>query len=297
MKPTGDSAALPLAVPVPAAAPVPGRARRAASLPSVLSIGLARAAYELRLFFRRKEAVFFTFLFPVMFLVLFGLVFGNNDVEGTDLRYAQVLVAGIMASGLMSVTFVNLAIGITTERDEGALKRLAGTPMPKASYFIGKIGMVLVCVLAEIALLMVIGLLFFDLRLPTAPSRWLTFAWVLVLGTIASTMLGVAASSVPRSAKSAAAVINLPFVALQFISGVYVPYSELSSTVRFVASVFPLKWIAQGFRSVFLPDAFLRNEPGGSWQHGQMALVLIAWSIVGAIVCARTFRWSADRSE
>ncbi len=101
-----------------------------------------------------------------------------------------------MANGLMSVTFVNLAIGITTERDEGSLKRLAVTPMPKASYFIGKIGMVLVCAVAEIAL------------------------------------LGIAASSVPRSAKSAAAVINLPFVALQFISGVFVPYSELSPAVR-----------------------------------------------------------------
>ena len=267
------------------------------ALPSVLTVGLARAGYELKLFFRRKEAVFFTFLFPVMFLILFGLVFGNNDVEGTGLRYSQVLVAGIMASGLMSVTFVNLAIGITTERDEGSLKRLAGTPMPKASYFIGKIGMVLVCVIAEVALLMIIGLLFFGLHLPSAPARWLTFGWVLVLGTIAATLLGIAASSVPRSAKSAAAVINLPFVALQFISGVYVPYSDLSGTVRIVASIFPLKWIAQGFRSVFLPDAFLRTEPGGSWQHGQMALVLIGWSILGAILCARTFRWSADRTE
>ena len=154
-------------------------ARSTAALPTVFTIGLARAGYELKLFFRRKEAVFFTFLFPVMFLILFGLVFGSGTVEGTKIRYAQVLVSGIMASGLMSVTFVNLAIGITTERDEGLLKRLAGTPMPKASYFIGKIGMVLVCVVAEIALLMLIVVAFFGLRLPTAPSRWLTFAWVL----------------------------------------------------------------------------------------------------------------------
>ena len=281
----------------PATTAVTSARPSAAALPTVLAIGLARAGYELKLFFRRKEAVFFTFLFPVMFLILFGLVFGSGTVEGTKIRYAQVLVSGIMASGLMSVTFVNLAIGITTERDEGSLKRLAGTPMPKASYFIGKIGMVLVCVIAEIALLMLIGLVFFGLRLPTAPSRWLTFAWVLVLGTIAATLLGIAASSVPRSAKSAAAVTNLPFVALQFISGVFVPYSELSPAVRVAASIFPLKWIAQGFRSVFLPDAFLRTEPGGSWQHGQMALVLIGWSILGVILCARTFRWSAERSE
>ena len=153
------------------------------ALPSVASIGIARAGYELKLFFRRKEAVFFTFLFPVMFLVLFGLVFGNGRVDGTSIRYSQVLVSGIMASGLMSVTFVNLAIGITNERDEGSLKRLAGTPMPKAAYFIGKIGMVLVCVVAELALLLVVGVVFFGLDLPTDVSRWVTFAWVLVLGT------------------------------------------------------------------------------------------------------------------
>ena len=270
---------------------------RPINAPSVLSVGIARAGYELKLFFRRKEAVFFTFLFPVMFLFLFGLLFGSGKIDGTNIRYAQVLVAGIMASGLMSVTFGNLAIGITTERDEGTLKRLAGTPMPKAAYFVGKIAMVLVCVIAEIALLMLVGLVFFGLKLPTDPARWLTFAWVLVLGTIACTLLGIAFSSVPRSAKSAAAVVNLPFVALQFISGVYVSYADLSPAVRVVASVFPLKWIAQGFRSVFLPDSFLRTEPGGSWQHGQMALVLVGWSIFSAFLCARTFRWSADRTE
>ena len=268
---------------------------RPINAPSVLSVGIARAAYELKLFFRRKEAVFFTFLFPVMFL--FGLLFGSGKIDGTNIRYAQVLVAGIMASGLMSVTFGNLAIGITTERDEGTLKRLAGTPLPKAAYFIGKIAMVLVCVIAEIALLMLVGLVFFGLKLPTDPAGWLTFAWVLVLGTIACTLLGIAFSSVPRSAKSAAAVVNRPFVALQFISGVYVSYADLSPAVRAVASVFPLKWIAQGFRSVFLPDSFLRTEPGGSWQHGQMALVLVGWSIFSAFLCARTFRWSADRTE
>lgn len=278
----------------PATTAVTSARPSAAALPTVLAIGLARAGYELKLFFRRKEAVFFTFLFPVMFLILFGLVFGSGTVEGTKIRYAQVLVSGIMASGLMSVTFVNLAIGITTERDEGSLKRLAGTPMPKASYFVGKIGMVLVCVVAEIALLMLIGLVFFGLRLPTAPSRWLTFAWVLVLGTIAATLLGIAASSVPRSAKSAAAVINLPFVALQFISGVFIPFTQLSPSLQTISAFFPLRWLAEGMRSVFLPDAFKVNEPSGSWQHPLMWAILAAWSVGGMVMCLRSFRWVDD---
>jgi ABC-2 type transport system permease protein len=257
-----------------------------------LRIGFARAKYEVHLFVRRKDALFFTLLLPVMFLLLFGLIFGSGKIEGTDLQYSQVLVSGILAAGVASVSFVNLAISIANERHEGGLKRLAGTPMPKISYFIGKIGLVLATVTVEIILLLVIGMAFFKLKLPTEIGRWITFAWVLILGSTASTLLGIAVSNVPKSAKSAAAVVNLPFVALQFISGVYVPFDQLSPGVRAFASVFPLKWMGQGFRSVFLPDSYLKvAEPGHSWQHGPMALVLLAWCVLGGLLCARTFRW------
>jgi ABC-2 type transport system permease protein len=257
-----------------------------------LRIGFARAKYEVRLFVRRKDALFFTLLLPVMFLLLFGLIFGSGKIKGTDLQYSQVLVSGILAAGVASVSFVNLAISIANERHEGGLKRLAGTPMPKISYFIGKIGLVLATVTVEIILLLVIGMAFFKLKLPTETGRWITFAWVLILGSTASTLLGIAVSNVPKSAKSAAAVVNLPFVALQFISGVYVPFDQLSTGVRAFASVFPLKWMGQGFRSAFLPDSYLKvAEPGHSWQHGTMALVLLGWCIFGGLLCARTFRW------
>lgn len=264
----------------------------ASNLGRVIRIGMARAKYEVRLFVRRKDALFFTLFLPIMFLLLFGLIFGNEKIDGTDLHYSQALVSGILAAGVASVSFVNLAISIANERHEGALKRLAGTPMPKASYFIGKIGLVLTTVVVEVILLLIIGIAFFKLKLPTEIGRWITFAWVLVLGSAASTLLGIAVSNVPRSAKSAAAVVNLPFVALQFISGVYVPYNQLPSGARAFASVFPLKWMGQGFRSVFLPDSYLKAaEPGHSWQHGTMALVLAGWCVIGGLLCARTFRW------
>jgi ABC-2 type transport system permease protein len=257
-----------------------------------LRVGMARAKYEVRLFIRRKDALFFTLLLPVMFLLLFGMIFGSGKIKGTDLQYSQVLVAGILAAGIASVSFVNLAISIANERHEGGLKRLAGTPMPKLSYFIGKVGLVLATVTAEIILLLIVGVLFFKLKLPTELGRWFTFTWVLVLGVTACTLLGIAVSNVPKSAKSAAAVVNLPFVALQFVSGVYVPFDQLSPGVRAFASVFPLKWMGQGFRSVFLPDTYLKvAEPGHSWQHGTMALVLLGWCVIGGLLCARTFRW------
>lgn len=259
-------------------------------LPSTLRVGLERGRHELRCFFRGRESVLFTLLFPVMLLVLFGAIFGgNNAMKGV--KYSQVLMAGIMASGLASVTFVNLAISIATERDAGDLKRLIATPMPKAAYFIGKFIQVLVTMLVEFALIFIVGVTLYGVKLPSSPGRWFTFAWVTVLGSVACTALGIAVSSLPKNARSAAPVVNLPFVALQFISGVFVPFNEVPPTMRAIASLFPLKWLAQGYRSLLLPDRYLAVEASHSWQHGQAALALGVWVVLGTALCVRTFRW------
>ena len=98
-------------------------------------------------------------------------------------------------------------------------------------------------------------------------------------------------SSIPRSATSAAPVITLPFTVLQFMSGVYVPSTSVPPWMRDVASFFPLKWMAQGLRSVFLPPQAVALEPAHSWEHGRIALVLIAWIVGGLVLCITTFRW------
>ena len=92
------------------------------------------------------------------------------------------------------------------------------------------------------------------------------------------------------------AVITLPFVALQFISGVYVPFFLVPTWLRDIASVFPLEWMCRGMRSVFVPQA-VALEPGHSWQHGQTALVLLAWLGAGLVLCLRTFRWQSPQDR
>ena len=270
------------------------QASNSPGLPGVLTVGWQRAKFDVRNFFRQKDAVGFTLAFPVMILLLFGAIF-KGKVEGTNVDYTQVLVAGILASGIASVSFVSLSIGICVERSNGTLKRLAGTPMPRVSYFLGKVGLVLTTALIETVLILGIGVALFNLHLPADAGHWFTFAWVFLIGITACTLLGVAMSAVPRSEKSAAAVVNLPFVALQFISGVFVQYSSLPSGLRMIASIFPLKWLAQGFRSVFLPDSFLVAEPGGSWQHPAMVLVLAGWCLAGLVLCRVSFRWGTER--
>ena len=270
-------------------------ARPATALPPIGRLAIGRAALELKTFFRRREAVVFTFALPVILLVIFGSIF-HGTVPHTHVSFRQYFTAGIIASGIMSVTFVNLGVSIAMERDDGTLKRLAGIPMPKVVYFAGKALSGLVISVIEVAILLVIGTALYGLKLPGSAARWVTFGWVFVLGVAACTMLGIAVSSLPRSGRSAAAVLNLPYLVLQFISGVYFPFSSLPRAMQDIAALFPLKWMCQGLRSVFLPGRLLVAEPAHSWELGKVALVLLAWLVGSLILCLRTFRWQGRDS-
>jgi ABC-2 type transport system permease protein len=263
-------------------------------LPGVWRLGLSRGGVEVKSFFRDKMAVAFIFGLPSILLVLLGSIFGSQ-AAAQGVTVGQLFTAGMIAGGIMSTSFQYLAIGIATERETGMLKRLSGTPMPRTSYFAGKVVQVMVCTVAETVLLIAVGMLFYHLHLPTDPGKWWTFAWVFLLGSAACSLMGIAASSVPRSAASATPVITLPFTVLQFISGVYVPFTAVPAWMRDIASLFPLKWMAQGMRSVFLPEQAVALEPAGSWEHGLTALVLVAWIAAGLVLCAKTFRWQSRR--
>jgi ABC-2 type transport system permease protein len=266
----------------------------AGALPSIWRLAVARGSVEVKSFFRDKMAVAFIFGLPSILLVLLGSIFGGQ-AAARGVTVGQLFTAGMIAGGIMSTSFQYLAIGVATERESGMLKRLSGTPMPPAAYFAGKIIQVLVCTVSETVLLVAVGMLFYHLHLPTSPGRWWTFAWVFVLGSAACSLLGIAVSSVPRSAASATPVVTLPFLVLQFISGVYVPPNNLPGWMRDIASFFPLKWMAQGMRSAFLPSQAAALEPAHSWEHGRTALVLAIWITGGLVLCAKTFRWQSRR--
>jgi ABC-2 type transport system permease protein len=260
------------------------------AVPSALRLGLARTGIELRMFFRERDSVVFTFAFPLILLFIFGSAFNGDVTPGVSFK--QYFTAGMLASGIVLSSFQSLAISIAMEREDGTLKRLRGTPMPPTAYFLGKIGLVVVSSLAQAAVLLVVGSSAYGLDLPADATAWMRFAWIFVLGTAAGTVLGIGYSSVPRSAKSAGAVVSPVVIVLQFVSGVYFVYSQIPGWMQTLGAAFPLKWLAQGMRSVFLPAGAEAAEVGGSWQLPQTALVLGAWAVVGLLVCLRTFRWS-----
>jgi ABC-2 type transport system permease protein len=261
-------------------------------IPSALNLGLRRGALEIRQFTRQRESVVFTLLFPLILLAIFGSVFKDTIAPGVT--FSQYFVAGMVASGLVNSGFQQLAITIPMERDYGSLKRLRGTPMPVASYFIGKALLVFVSMILQVILLLAGGYFFFGLNMPTDISKWFTFTWLIILGTASSTVLGIAFSSVPKSGRGASAVVSPVVIVLQFFSGVFFIFTQLPSWMQQVAAIFPLKWLTQGMRSVFLPDSFAASEVAKSWETGRTFLILIIWLVVGFFISLRTFKWSRD---
>ena len=260
--------------------------------PSTLKLGLLRGNIEIRQFMRQRESVVFTIAFPLILLAIFGAVFSQDIAPGVT--FSQYFVAGMIASGLVNSGFQNLAIMIPIEREFGSLKRLRGTPMPASSYFIGKAILIFVSMVIQILLLLGFGVAFFGLDMPTDSGKWLTFTWLVLLGSACSTALGIAFSIVPKSGRGASAVVSPIVIILQFFSGVFFVFTQLPSWMQQVAAIFPLKWLTQGMRSVFLPDSFASQEVAKSWELQTTFLVLVLWLIIGIFFSVRKFKWERD---
>lgn len=270
---------------------------RRTRLPGILATGLSAIGFELRGYFRTVDAVFFTFLFPVLMLAIFSTAFSSaGDIgarpDGTGgVSMAAYYLPGLVAAALLLTGVQNLATDIVREKQESWLRRLGGTPFSPLSYFIGKAGLVVVTSVLQIALLLAVARFAFAVELPSEPEAWGRFAWLCALGMATMSLLGIALSALPRSSRSAVAVVLPPVLLLQFISGVYLQFTMLPEWLQNVASLFPLKWLAQGMRAVFLPEHFAAAEPSGAWDLGLVAINLAIWLIVGLVLSLLTFRW------
>lgn len=260
---------------------------------TVIAHGLSRVRYEVAAYFRQGDSVFFTFLFPLVMLTIFSVAFSETSFgpPGDEVSAARFYLPAMLAAGVLLSGLQNMSIDIAVEKGDGTLKRLAGTPLSPVSFFMGKIGQVLVTGALQAALLILVAHFAFGVELPTDAGAWFTFAWVFLFGVSTCAILGIGLSALPRSGKSATAVIIPVVLILQFISGVYLSFSMLPTWLQNVASVFPLKWLAQGMRSVFLPSSFEAAEPGGSWDLAGVAIVTGIWLVAGLVMARLTFRW------
>lgn len=256
-----------------------------------IQLGFHRGAIEIKQFMRQRESVVFTIFFPLILLAIFGSVFQNNIAPGV--KFSQYFVAGMIASGMINSGFQQLAIMIPIERDAGTLKRLRGTPMPVASYFIGKSILVITSMLIQTILLMAGGIAFFGLHLPATSHKWVLLIFLLIVGSANSTALGIAFSALPRSGRGASAIVSPVVIILQFFSGVFFVFTQLPHWMQQVAAIFPLKWLTQGMRQVFLPDTFASQEVAKNWEGSRGILINLIWLVVGVLLAIRTFRWES----
>ncbi|WP_432081616.1 ABC transporter permease [Streptomyces sp. WAC 04229] len=268
-------------------------ARRAVRAP--WRAGFLRGGIELRHLLRNPKEMSGHLSNVVVALVIAGYV--GDDVPGTQTPMAHLVLAGFAAYLMFQIGLINLPQMLVTEREEGALLRLRATPGGIPAYLVAKCLLVVVTTVATLAVLLGLAALLVDGPLPQGPGGWVTLLWVTTLGLLAVVPLGAAIGAVLPNPREALALIMLPTMALLFTSGAVFPLTSLPVPVQQVASVFPLKWMAQGLRSALLPDSARAAEAAGSWELPMVALVLTAWAVLGFLLAVPLLRRAARRES
>ena len=242
-----------------------------------------RLKWEQKSFWRNPAAAGFTVAFPLMLLVIFIALNGNERVplSGRNVRFAQYYVPAIVAMGLISACYTNLALSFAVGRERGFLKRMRGTPLSPAVYLAGIAANVTVIAIILTALTIALGVVAYGVSLP---HRYLGLAVTVVLGGFTFGGLGVAVSTVVPNEDAAPALVNFLLFPLLFISGTFFPVDEGTVVTR-IASVFPVRHLIQQMVDVFNPFA---SGTGISANH---CLVLLAWGIAGLVIGVRRVRW------
>jgi len=241
------------------------------------AVGLAFRQWRLerRMFWRNPSAAFFSFAFPLIFLLLFGAIFNG------DRKNLEIIVPGIAGMSVMSTTFTALAINITFLRDSGVLKRIRGTPLPSGAYLAGVAANAVTNAAVQLAIVVLAGRLLFGLGWP---REWLVLVVFSVAGVATLAALGVAWSHVIPNFDAAPAYTNIVFLPVIFISGVFYDVDQAPAYLRDVAQVLPLTHIIDGLSAGLVTGASLADHAG------DLAVVL-AWGLAATILAVRGFRW------
>jgi ABC-2 type transport system permease protein len=239
--------------------------------------------YEQRAFWRNRVRGFFTFVFPLMFLVIFAsLNKGQRISSRGGIPYNDFFVPGILAYGVIATTFVNMAINTAILRDEGVLKRMQGTPLPRWAYVAGRIGSTILIVGAMTVLTLVLGAILWGVHVRASTLPGVIVA--LLLGTAAFTTLGIGITRFIPNAEAAPAIVNISVLPLTFISGVWFVTDNMPSWLRDIATVFPIRALADSLQYAFDP------RTSGVGLKGADVRTLVIWTIVGVGMMIRFLR-------
>jgi ABC-2 type transport system permease protein len=239
--------------------------------------------HELRaqqlLFWRNREAAFFSFLFPIILLVLLGSVYGDDEIEGVS--GATYLLAGLIGYGVAATAFASLAITLVVRREAGLLKRVRGTPLSPTTYLAAVISSMVIVIALQALAQVLIGRFLLDSAWPASPA---SFVVVVALGAAAFAALGLAVTTIVKTGEGSSAVVNAIYLPLAFISGAFFSPREMPRFLEVISEFLPLTYLLRLIRSTFVEGETLTSSPGA-------LAAVVAWGLFGLVVAARMFRW------
>jgi ABC-2 type transport system permease protein len=244
--------------------------------------------YDQKTFWRNPGAVFFTVLLPLVFLLIFETIFGDDTLEELGgLRTSTYYIPAILTLAVVSATLQSVAIRVTTDRENGILKRGRGTPLPSWVFFAGRVGNAIVISLLMLVVVPALGALLYDVKIPWEhlPAVLVT----LVVGAASFCCLGIALTAVITSEDAAPAITNITVLPLYFLSGVFIPETEIPDGVLHVANLFPIRHFFEAFFAAWDP---LTEGSGFEWGH---LAVVAGWGALGLVLAIRYFRWTPWR--
>lgn len=259
---------------------------------SAAALTLRQVGFENRSFWRNPPAAFFTFVFPLMFLVIFNLIFGGDDIpigRGRTISGSTFYVPAIAAFSVITACYTNIAMAVATARDLGILKRVRGTPLPAWAYLLARVIHASVIALLLVALVILAGALFYGVDPPTGDLP--LFALTIFVGAAAFSALGLAVTAVIPTAQAAPAVVNASILPLLFISNVFIPVNRAPEWLETFSKVFPVRHYADAVAASFVPDD-LGAEYVFEWTS---LLVVAAWGVAGLLLATRFFSWEPRR--
>jgi ABC-2 type transport system permease protein len=253
-----------------------------------LALTAWQVAYEQRGFWRNRTRAFFSFGMPIMLLLLFGsLNSGGRIQELGNIPYVVFFLPGILAYGIIITQFMNMAAGLSIQRDNGLLKRMRGTPLPGWAYVAGRVGSTATISVLMTAVMLIIGRVFYGVHLRAEAVPAVIVAILLGAATFAA--LGMGAVSLIPNAEAAPVVANVLILPLSFISGIWYPINGAPQWVVDVAKVFPVEHLANSLHVAFDP----LNH--GSAFSGSDLLVLAIWLVVGVRLAMRFWQKETAR--
>lgn len=241
-------------------------------------------------FWRNPPAAFFTFAFPLLFLVIFTTLFGRSgqlEINGNPVTVATFYVAAIAVFSVITACYTNTAMTLAFARDLGMLKRIRGTPLPGWVYLAARVAHSVAIAILLVLICLGFGMLFYDVSVPA--SSWPAMLLTLAVGAATFCALGLAVTTIVPNADAAPAVVNATILPLLFVSDVFIPLQDPPEWVDVVGKVFPVRHFSDAMQYAFFPPQ------GSSGLRFQSLGIMAAWAAIGLLVALKRFSWEPKR--